>query len=209
MSDAVDRELATQDKRLILASKSAARVSVLKAAGLTFEQIVAGVDEESIRDSLRAEGATTLKQADTLAETKAMKVSSKHRGIVLGADQMLDLEGVGMDKPHDMAEAKSHLQRLRGKTHTLQTAMVACIDGSPVWRHVAQPKLRMRNFSDSFIDSYLEKVGEAALHSVGAYQIEGLGAQLFDRIDGDQFSIMGVPLLPLMNWLRDREVLPQ
>lgn len=197
----------TSDNRLVLASKSAARQSVLKAAGIPFEVITAHVDEESIRDSLRTEGASCAVQADLLAETKAMKVSANHRGIVLGADQMLDLDGRGFDKPASRDEARDQLLQLRGKTHILQTALVACIDGAPVWRHLAQPRLRMRNFSEAFLDRYLDQVGDAALQSVGAYQIEGRGALLFDRIDGDHFSILGLPLLPLAQWLRDRGIL--
>lgn len=196
------------DHRLILASKSAGRAAVLRDAGLAFDQIVANVDEESIRDSLRAEGVSTAKQADLLAETKAMKVSANHRGVVLGADQMLEVDGQPMDKATSLAEARDHLLRLRGKTHTLQTAIVACVEGAPVWRHLAQPKLRMRNFSDAFLDTYLAEIGGAALSTVGAYEIEGRGAQLFDRIDGDQFTIIGMPLLPLLGWLRDRGTLP-
>lgn len=198
---------ASPDHRLILASKSAGRAAVLKGAGLAFEQIVANVDEESIRDSLRAEGFSIAKQADILAETKAMKVSSAHRGVVLGADQMLEVDGQPMDKATSMAEAREHLIRLRGKTHILQTAIVACVEGAPVWRHLAQPKLHMRNFSDAFLDVYLDEIGDAALASVGAYQIEGRGALLFDRIEGDHFSIIGMPLLPLLGWLRDRGTL--
>lgn len=198
---------ASPDHRLILASKSAGRAAVLKGAGLAFEQIVANVDEESIRDSLRAEGVSIAKQADILAETKAMKVSSAHRGVVLGADQMLEVDGQPMDKATSMAEAREHLIRLRGKTHILQTAIVACVEGAPVWRHLAQPKLHMRNFSDAFLDAYLAEIGDAGLASVGAYQIEGRGALLFDRIEGDHFSIIGMPLLPLLGWLRDRGTL--
>ncbi len=196
------------EHRLILASKSAGRAAVLKGAGLAFDQILANVDEASIRDSLRAEGVPTAKQADLLAETKAMKVSANHQGVVIGADQMLEVDGEAMDKASSMAEARSHLIRLRGKTHILQTAIVACIEGAPVWRHLAQPRLRMRNFSDAFLDAYLADIGEAALSSVGSYEIEGRGAQLFDRIEGDHFSIIGLPLLPLLGWLRDRGTLP-
>jgi septum formation protein len=199
---------AAPDKRLILASKSSARAAVLKAAGIPFEMLTSYVDEESIKASLRTEGASCAVQADVLAETKAMKVSASHRGVVLGCDQMLDLDGEGFDKPASRDEAREQLKKLRGKTHILQTAMVACIEGSPVWRHLAQPRLRMRNFSDAFLESYLDEIGEAALHSVGSYQIEGRGALLFDRIEGDHFSIMGLPLLPLTQWLRDRGVLP-
>jgi septum formation protein len=196
------------EHRLILASKSRSRAAVLKAAGLDFTQIGSGVDEESLKEALRAEGASVARQADLLAETKALKVSVSHPGVVLGCDQMLDLDGLGLDKASTREEARAVLQRLRGKTHILQSAIVACVEGAPVWRHLAQPRLRMRNFSDSFLDAYLDAIGEAAFESVGCYQIEGRGAQLFDRIDGDLFSIMGMPLLPLLQWLRDRGTLP-
>lgn len=194
--------------RLILASRSSARAAVLRGAGLDFILITAGVDEEAIKASLRTEGAPPSRQADLLAETKAMKVSISNPGVVLGADQMLDLDGEGFDKPASREEAREQLKRLRGKTHVLQTALVACVEGAPVWRHLSQPRLRMRNFSDHFLDSYLDAIGEHALASVGAYQIEGRGAQLFDRIDGDYFSILGLPLLPLLQWLRDRGTVP-
>jgi septum formation protein len=195
------------EHRLTLASKSAARAAVLRGAGLTFEQASPGVDEETIKAALRAEGATPARQAELLAETKAMKVSVQRPGVVLGADQMLDLDGEGLDKPASMAEAREQLLRLRGKTHVLQTALVACVEGAPVWRHIDKPKLRMRNFSDSFLDAYLDQAGDAVLSTVGAYQLEGRGAQLFDRIEGDYFSILGLPLLPLLGWLRDRGTL--
>lgn len=197
------------DHRLILASKSKSRAAVLTAAGLMFEQIGSGVDEDALKDGLRAEGATVAKQADLLAETKALKVSLSHHGIVLGCDQMLDLDGVGLDKVSTRTEAADILRRLRGKTHILQGAIVACIDGAPVWRHLAQPRLRVRNFSDAFLEAYLDTIGDAAFESVGCYQLEGMGSQLFDRIDGDYFSILGMPLLPLLQWLRDRGVLQQ
>lgn len=191
----------------ILASKSKARAAVLAGAGLTFEQVGSGVDEDALKEALRAEGASVAKQADLLAETKALKVSVSRPGIVLGCDQMLDLDGEGLDKVSTRAEAAATLRRLRGKTHVLQGAIVACIEGAAVWRHLAQPKLRMRNFSDAFIDDYLDRIGDAAFESVGCYQLEGVGSQLFERIDGDYFSILGMPLLPLMGWLRDRGVL--
>ena len=192
------------EHRLILASKSKSRAMVLRAAGLSFEQIASGVDEDALKDALRAEGATVAKQADLLAETKALKVSISHHGVVLGCDQMLDLDGVGLDKVDTREAAADILRRLRGKTHILQSAIVACIDGAPVWRHLSQPRLRVRNFSDAFLEDYLDAIGDAAFEGVGCYQIEGRGAQLFDRIDGDHFSILGMPLLPLMQWLRDR-----
>lgn len=195
------------EHRLILASKSASRASVLRGAGLVFTQITAGVDEDSIKAAMREDGASCAEQADRLAETKAVKVSVSHLGVVLGADQMLDLDGTSFDKPGSREEAREQLKQLRGKTHILQTSVVACIEGSPVWRHLAQPKLRMRNFSDAFLETYLDEVGDAIFSTVGGYQIEGRGAQLFDRIEGDYFSILGLPLLPLLGWLRDRGTL--
>lgn len=195
------------EHRLILASKSKSRAAVLTSAGLEFTQIGSGVDEEALKDALRAEGATVAKQADLLAETKALKVSISHNGVVLGCDQMLELDGEGLDKVSTREEARDVLTRLRGKTHILQSAVVACVEGAPVWRHLAQPRLRVRNFSDPFLEAYLDAIGPAAFESVGCYQIEGRGAQLFDRIDGDLFSIMGMPLLPLLQWLRDRGTL--
>lgn len=196
------------ERRLILASRSPSRAAVLKAAGLDFTQIGPGVDEDALKESLRAEGASVARQADLLAETKALKVSISHPGIVLGCDQMLELDGEGLDKVATREEARAVLLRLRGKTHILQSAIVACVDGAAVWRHLAQPRLRMRAFSESFLERYLDEVGAAAFDSVGCYQIEGRGAQLFDRIEGDLFSIMGMPLLPLLQWLRDRGLAP-
>lgn len=192
---------------LILASKSAARAGILRGAGLSFQQVAAGVDEDSIKAGLRAEGASPLKQAELLAETKALKASRARPEIVLGADQMLDLEGEGFDKPPSLDAAREQLLRLRGRTHILQTALVACIEGAPVWRHVAQPRLTMRAFSDAFLDNYIEQEAETLLDTVGGYRLEGRGAQLFERIEGDFFSILGLPLLPLLTWLRDRNAI--
>lgn len=192
------------EHRIILASRSASRAAVLKAAGLEFTQVSSGVDEDALKASLRAEGASVAKQADLLAETKALKVSISHAGVVLGCDQMLDLEGEAFDKVSTRDEARDVLKRLRGKTHTLQSAIVACVEGAAVWRHLAQPRLRMRAFSDRFLDSYLDSIGERAFEGVGCYQVEGRGAQLFERIEGDYFAILGMPLLPLLQWLRDR-----
>jgi septum formation protein len=200
--------VAAVKERLILASRSAGRAAVLAGAGLTFDQIVSGVDEDAIKDSLRAEGVSVGEQANILAETKAVKVSGQHLGIVLGADQMLEIDGQALDKAVSMAEAREFLVRMRGKTHTLHSALVACIEGVPVWRHMARPKLTMRPFSDEFLDAYLADIGEDALTTVGCYKIEGRGAHLFEKIEGDQYSIMGMPLLPLLRWLRDRHSLP-
>jgi septum formation protein len=199
---------AGREHDIVLASKSASRAAVLKAAGLTFTQVSPGVDEDAIKAGLRAEGASIAKQADLLAETKALKVSASHAGVVLGCDQMLDLDGEAFDKVSTREEAREVLRRLRGKTHVLQSAIVACVEGAAVWRHLSQPRLRMRAFSDSFLETYLDAIGERAFESVGSYQVEGRGAQLFERIEGDHFSILGMPVLPLMQWLRDRGTIP-
>lgn len=192
---------------IILASGSASRRAVLSAAGVEAIGIKPNVDEAPVRDAMRAEGAPVRDQAMALAELKAIKVSRQNPGLVIGGDQMLALGDRAFDKPADMAGARSHLEALSGQTHVLETALVICEDGQPVWRHLARPKLTMRTLSPAFIDTYLDTVGEALLETVGAYQLEGRGAQLFTRIDGDFFSILGLPLLPLLDYLRVRGVL--
>ncbi len=179
---------------------------MLEAAGLVFEVDTPRVDEEAAKLSLRAEGLTPRDQADALAELKALSVSRARSGFVIGADQMLAIEGDVLDKPKDAAEAKAHLQRLRGNTHELVTAAVVAREGAVIWRYVDTPKLKMRSFSDAFLDDYLDRAGGDVLCSVGAYQLEGLGAQLFDRVDGDFFSVLGLPLLPLLAFLREHGV---
>lgn len=195
--------------RVILASGSASRRAVLAAAGVTAEAVAPNVDEDSFRTAMRAEGVKVRDQAMRLAEMKAVRVSQSREGLVIGGDQMLALGDEAFDKPRDLADARNHLVRLSGKTHTLETAIVVCEGGIPVWRHLARPKLTMRPLSPDFIDSYLESCGEKLLATVGAYQLEGLGAQLFTRIEGDYFSVLGLPLLPLLDYLRVRKVLAQ
>ncbi len=188
---------------LILASGSAARRHMLSAAGLAFEVDAPRVDEEAAKLTLRAEGLRPRDQADALAELKALSVSRVRSGFVIGADQMLAIEGDVLDKPKDVDEARAHLLRLRGKTHELVTAAVVAKDGAIIWRHIDTPKLKMRAFSDEFLADYLERAGPDVLRSVGAYQLEGLGAQLFERVEGDYFSVLGLPLLPLLAFLRE------
>ncbi|HYD89579.1 MAG TPA: Maf family nucleotide pyrophosphatase [Vitreimonas sp.] len=193
---------------LILASASAARREMMDAAGLVFEVDVPRVDEEAAKASLRAEGLKPRDQAEALAELKALSVSRARAGFVIGADQMLAVEGRVLDKPKDTNEAREHLLALRGRTHELLTAAVVATDGAVIWRHIDTPRLRMRAFSDAFLDQYLAQAGEKVLRSVGAYQLEGLGAQLFERVEGDYFSILGLPLLPLLAFLREHGVVP-
>ena len=194
---------------LILASGSAARRRMLEAAGLAFEVDVPRVDEEAAKSGFRAEGMSPRDQADALAELKALSVSSRRGGFVIGADQMLALEGEAFDKPNSVSEARAHLLQLRGRAHELITAAVVARDGQVIWRHIDTPRLTMQAFSDAFLDGYVARAGESVLTSVGAYQLEGLGAQLFERVEGDYFSILGLPLLPLLAFLREHGIAPQ
>ena len=191
---------------LILASGSSARRKILEAAGITFEADTPRVDEEAAKASLRAGGMKARDQADALAELKALSVSRMRAGFVIGADQMLALGGDVLDKPRNTAEAREQLVRLRGQTHELVTAAVVAKEGAVIWRHIETPKLKMRAFSDAFLDDYLAQTGESVLRSVGAYQLEGLGAQLFERVEGDYFSVLGLPLLPLLAFLREHRI---
>mgnify|MGYP001226360119 CR=1 FL=1 len=182
--------------RVILASGSESRRAVLAAAGVDAEAIRPNVDEDAAKATYRAQDMSVRDQAMQLAELKSVKVSLRESGLVVGGDQMLSLEGEAFDKPADLEGAREHLRKLSGKTHTLETAIVVCENGRPVWRYLARPKLTVRPLSEAFIDAYVEEVGEPLLATVGAYQLEGLGAQLFTRIEGDYFSILGLPLLP-------------
>lgn len=181
---------------------------MLEAAGLTISVQSPRVDEEAAKASLRAQGLRPREQADALAELKALSVSRGSPDLVIGADQMLAVEGEVLDKPKDLAEARDHLLKLRGRTHELITAAVVAREGAIIWRHIDTPRLRMRPFSDAFLDDYIENAGEGMLRSVGAYQLEGLGAQLFQRVEGDYFSVLGLPLLPLLSFLREHGVAP-
>lgn len=194
--------------RLILASGSAARAALLRAAGVPFEAMLPAVDEAAVKEAMRAENAPPAHIAEVLAEFKALRVSMRvSEALVLGADQVLVCNGVLFDKPADLDHARAHLQALRGRRHELVTVACLARNGAPVWRHVARAHLTMRPFSDDFLDQYLDRVGAAALESVGAYHIEGLGSQLFSAIDGDWFAILGLPLLPLLDMLRQHGVL--
>lgn len=192
---------------LCLASSSRVRAQLLRAAGLEFDVQTAPVDEDAAKQKLRDDGADARATAEALAVLKAQAVSRQRPGaLIIGADQVLELEGGSLDKPADRAAAKDHLRRLRGREHRLVTAACVAQGGRPLWRHTETPRLVMRNFSDAFIDGYLSEVGAAALESVGAYQLEGMGAQLFSAVEGDYFSTLGLPLLPLLAFLREHGV---
>jgi septum formation protein len=189
---------------LTLASQSVIRGQILRQAGLSFTQMHPGIDEELAKASLRAEGATPREQADALAELKAVAASRRQPGLVIGADQILDLDGQSFDKPDGLDGLRRHLRLLSGRTHRLHSAVVIAQDGAPVWRALENPRLTMRTLSPEFIETYVAACGEAALTSVGGYQLEKLGAHLFTRIEGDYFSILGLPLLAVLGYLRER-----
>jgi septum formation protein len=188
---------------LILASTSVTRQRLLRAAGLCFTAEAAHIDETSIVESLAAEKAKPRDIADALAELKALKISNRHpQATVIGADQVLSLGTEMFQKPVDRDAARLQLLRLRGRTHVLSSAVCVARGGSVVWRLVEEARLTMRAFSDAFLDAYLVEAGEDILGSVGAYHVEGTGIQLFSKIEGDAFTIQGLPLLPLIDFLR-------
>ncbi len=190
--------------RVILASGSQIRRQLMTDAGLEFEVIAKPVDEGAIKASMLAESARLQDIADALAEAKAMRVSRLEEGFVIGADQIMVMDRQLFDKPKTIDEARERLKLMRGKTHYLIGAVVICEGGQAVWRHMAKTKLTMRDFSDAFLDDYIEKEGDLLTKSVGAYRFEGLGAQLFSHVEGDFFSILGLSLLPVMDYLRTR-----
>jgi septum formation protein len=193
---------------VILASASRARASMLQAAGVPIEVVPARVDESEMKIALKGQGAGPADVAIALAELKALQVSRRHPGrLVLGADQMLDCDGAWFDKPESREAARDQLKCLRARKHRLTSAAVLARDGARIWHHAAAAHLTMREFTDAFLDLYLKEAGEAVLSSVGAYQLEGLGAQMFERIEGDHFVILGMPLLPVLDILREQNAL--
>ena len=195
---------------LVLASASASRLAMLTAADVAVEAQPARIDETSVKQAMLAEGAPPRDIADKLAELKALRISARAPGaLVLGADSVLVAEGQLYDKPESLAAAREQLLALRGKPHRLISAAVVALDGQPVWRHAGTATLTMRPFTEAFLDEYLGRIGDLALTSVGCYHLEGLGAQLFARVEGDYFTILGLPLLELLGFLRAREVLTE
>lgn len=191
---------------LVLASQSATRAELLRAAGLRFEQRPAWVDEEAVKAAMRAEQSPPEDCALTLAGLKASRIRDEDV-LVIGSDQLLVCEDAWFDKPVDQPAARAQLERLRGRSHELVTAVVCHRGGREVWHHVARPRLSMRRFSDAFLDAYMVAEGDALLASVGAYRLEGLGVHLFDRIEGEHAAILGLPLLATLGFLRQHGVL--
>ena len=194
---------------LILASSSSTRAALLRAAGVTFEIEPSAVEEARIKRLARATGDSAAACALVLAVEKARVVSARHTGaLVIGADQILVADDAWFDKPCDLTEAGVQLRTLRGRSHVLATAVSVLRDGAALWQATSAPRLTMRDFSDAFLDSYIAAEGESLLTAVGGYRIEGRGVQLFSRITGDHFAVLGLPLLELLNFLRLRGVAP-
>jgi len=195
---------------LILASTSKARSRILLSAGLSFAVEPADIDENPMKKTEAEKGSSAETVAQVLALAKAQFISNRHKdALVIGCDQMLDCEGVWYDKPATDAVVAEQLKSLRGKTHRLISAVSMVKNGEELWKTVGVTQLTMRNFSDAFLDDYIDKVGRLVKGAVGAYHFEGLGIQLFEKIEGDYFTILGLPLLPLLDFLRTQGVVKE
>ena len=194
--------------RLILASSSKARHSMLTNSGVDCEAIASMIDEDGYKQSMKAEGASAAEAAETLAEMKALRMYRQQPdGIVIAADQMLECNGIWFDKPRDSDNTRAQLLALRGKTHQLVSAAVIYKEGSRIWGTIDTAHLTMRNFTDEWLEDYLDAAGDDIYDCVGGYQLEGIGAQLFTEVRGDYFTVLGLPLLPLIGFLRDNGIL--
>ena len=195
---------------IILASASQSRAALLAGAGIDVLIKPADIDESLVKDDGLRKQASVDTVAALLARRKAQKISAaRPNAFVIGADQMLDCGGKWLDKPNSLTAAGDTLRLLRGKSHELVTSVSVVHEGKEIWALTDRAKLLMRDFSDDFLDTYLSFVGDDVMLSVGAYQLEGLGIQFFERIDGDYFTILGLPLLPLLGFLRERNVIGQ
>ena len=186
---------------LVLASASPARRQLMEAAGLRFTVQAASLNERSVKYTMQGDGATPDAVALALAAAKAAHATAPG-ALVIGADQILVCEGEWYDKPGDVDALMEHLLRLRGRTHVLVTAVCCWRDGMPLWHHVSQPTLTMRTFSNAFLEAYLAADGDACRDCVGGYRLEGMGLHLFERVEGEHAAIMGLPMLPLLGFLR-------
>jgi septum formation protein len=194
--------------RLILASQSRYRLSLLQQAGVAADAMPAHVEEAAVKEGARADGLSADETALLLAALKAERVARRHPDdLVIGADQLLVCEGQWFDKPADLDAARAQLRALRGRAHVLVTAVVCQWGGQRVWQHVARPRLTMRDFSEAFLAQYVALEGDVLTTTVGAYRVEGPGLQLFDAIEGEHAAIIGLPLLPLLGFLRQHGVL--
>ncbi|HSF90924.1 MAG TPA: nucleoside triphosphate pyrophosphatase [Paracoccaceae bacterium] len=192
---------------IILASASAARAKMLRDAGVAVEVAAARVDEAAIKAAMLAEGADAREIADTLAEMKARRVAAKHpQRLVLAADQVLVCNKTMFDKPETLDQAREQLKALRGQTHELLSAAVIYENGEPVWRHIGRAQLIMRPFTDVFLETYITAQKDDLFTTVGCYKLEGMGAQLFSRVQGDYFTVLGLPLLEVLGFLRTRGI---
>ncbi len=195
--------------RIILASGSKVRANLLQAAAIDFEIVRPLADEEDLKVGLRDQGLSPADQALALAEGKCLSVARTRPGIVIGADQILCFQGQAIDKAASVAEARERLKSMRGQEHQLLSGVAIAKDGEIVWRNQAVSRLWMRDFSDDYLETYLQRCGEQALSSVGCYQLEHEGVQLFSRIEGDYFAILGLPLLEVLAALRDLGAIAQ
>jgi septum formation protein len=193
---------------VVLASQSPARAALLRGAGVSFTARSPGVDEAAMKAALLADGAKARDIADALAELKAVRVSKRVDGLVIGADQTLEFDGALVDKAESLDEARTRLLSYRGRNHTLHSAVVVAQNGQPIWREVKSARMGVRDFSEAWLDGYLAREGEHLLGSLGCYRLEGEGLQLFDRVDGDYFTILGLPMIGLLDLLRRYGALP-
>lgn len=193
---------------IVLASTSTVRADLLRNAGLSLTTIAASLDEDALRAALQADSVSPRDQADALAEAKARKISQKRPdALVIGCDQILDLNGTILTKPASPAAARDQILQLRGQTHKLHSAAVIYENATPVWRHIGTARLTMRGFSDTYLDAYLARQGNDVCTTAGSYKLESEGIRLFDRIEGDYFTILGLPLLELLGYLNARGVI--